>query len=159
MFCVPPTSCRGEPDVRVHGECLCSSQPAAWLIFPAFSRNAPSSWKPEENGATCAHEVRLLTFSKKTYHATDDIWRIQPDQRNDHTMPSLQELPRNRRIVGLILWPPHDKRRVLQTSIRAVSRAQRRGKKAVRDAILQAYYALRESFLEDLDLDQRRTRC
>ncbi len=74
-------------------------------------------------------------------------------------MPSLQELRRKRRIVGFILWPLHDMRRVLQTSIRAVSRAQRRGKKAGRDAILQAFYALRESFLEELDLDQRRTRC
>jgi hypothetical protein len=59
-------------------------------------------------------------------------------------------------LVGLYPFAPlHDMRRFLQTlnptKVQDVTEEQR---KQVRDAILQAFYALREVFLEELDLEE-----
>ncbi len=59
-------------------------------------------------------------------------------------------------MIGLYPFAPlHDMRRVLQTlnpaKVGSVAEDQR---KQVRDAILQAFYALREVFLEELDLEE-----
>jgi len=76
------------------------------------------------------------------------------------TIDNMRTVYRNvgetRDLVGLYPFAPlHDMRRVLQTlnpaKAQAVSEAQR---KQVRDAILQAFYALREVFLEELDLEE-----
>ncbi len=62
-------------------------------------------------------------------------------------------------LVGLYPYAPlHDMRRALQTLDGSI-RARRRSPDAemrnlVRDAILQSFYALRETFLEELDLEQ-----
>jgi hypothetical protein len=59
-------------------------------------------------------------------------------------------------LIGLYPYAPlHDMRRALQ-SIDPSKRTDvsRQERKLVRDAILQAFYALRETFLEELDLDE-----
>ncbi|MDX2257471.1 MAG: hypothetical protein NW205_01000 [Hyphomicrobiaceae bacterium] len=62
-------------------------------------------------------------------------------------------------LVGLYPYAPlHDMRRALQ-SIDPRKRAEPAGdgeRKLVRDAILQSFYALRETFLEELDLEEPR---
>jgi hypothetical protein len=76
------------------------------------------------------------------------------------TIDNMRTVYRNvgetRELVGLYPFAPlHDMRRVLQTlnpaKAKTVSEDQR---KQVRDAILQAFYALREVFLEELDLEE-----
>ncbi len=59
-------------------------------------------------------------------------------------------------LVGLYPYAPlHDMRRVFQTLNPAkASNVSEEQRKQVRDAILQAFYALREVFLEELDLEE-----
>lgn len=58
-------------------------------------------------------------------------------------------------LVGLYPYAPlHDMRRALQSiDPRKRSNVTREERKLVRDAILQSFYALRENFLEELDLE------
>jgi hypothetical protein len=58
--------------------------------------------------------------------------------------------------IGLYPYAPlHDIRRALQTlDPRKLPNASADDRKLVRDAMLQAFYALRETFLEELDLDE-----
>jgi hypothetical protein len=76
------------------------------------------------------------------------------------TIDNMRTVYRNvgetRELVGLYPFAPlHDMRRVLQTlnpgKSPSVTEEER---KQVRDAILQAFYALREVFLEELDLEE-----
>jgi hypothetical protein len=59
-------------------------------------------------------------------------------------------------LVGLYPYAPlHDMRRALQTlDPRVASDITKEKKALVRDAILQSFYALRETFLEELDLEE-----
>jgi hypothetical protein len=59
-------------------------------------------------------------------------------------------------LIGLYPFAPlHDMRRALQSvDPRKRSHISPEERKLVRDAILQAFYALRETFLEELDLDE-----
>ncbi|MGE3711614.1 MAG: hypothetical protein AB7G35_18325 [Hyphomicrobiaceae bacterium] len=60
------------------------------------------------------------------------------------------------RLVGLYPYAPlHDMRRALQTlDPRKHPQLTPENRKLVRDAILQSFYALRENFLEELDLEE-----
>jgi hypothetical protein len=59
-------------------------------------------------------------------------------------------------LIGLYPYAPlHDMRRALQTlDPRKASATDAETRNLVRDAILQSFYALRETFLEELDLEQ-----
>jgi hypothetical protein len=59
-------------------------------------------------------------------------------------------------LIGLYPFAPlHDMRRALQTlDPRKSPNADREARNLVRDAILQSFYALRETFLEELDLEE-----
>jgi len=59
-------------------------------------------------------------------------------------------------LIGLYPYAPlHDMRRALQTlDPRKTPSADTEARNLVRDAILQSFYALRETFLEELDLEQ-----
>ena len=59
-------------------------------------------------------------------------------------------------LIGLYPYAPlHDMRRALQTlDPRKLPDADADARNLVRDAILQSFYALRETFLEELDLEQ-----
>ncbi len=100
----------------------------------------------------------LLTYCEKPYQATDDY--LSAFSRISETIDTMRIVYRNAGetggLVGLYPYAPlHDMRRVLQTlDPRAAAQITDEQKKLVRDAILQAFYALRETFLEELDLEQ-----
>lgn len=100
----------------------------------------------------------LLSTCEKPYLATDDY--LAAYYKVSETIDTMRIVYRNAGetdgLVGLYPYAPlHDMRRVLQTlDPRVVTEATPEQKALVRDAILQAFYALRETFLEELDLEQ-----
>lgn len=100
----------------------------------------------------------LLTYCEKPYHATDDY--LAAFSRISETIDTMRIVYKNAGetdgLIGLYPFAPlHDMRRVLQTlDPRLAEPPTDEHKKRVRDAILQAFYALRENFLEELDLEQ-----
>jgi hypothetical protein len=100
----------------------------------------------------------LLVYCEKPYHATDDY--LAAFSRISETIDTMRIVYRNAGetdgLVGLYPFAPlHDMRRAIQTlDPRKPQQATEDQKKLVRDAILQAFYALRETFLEELDLEQ-----
>lgn len=102
----------------------------------------------------------LLNYCEKPYHSTDDY--LAAFNRISETIDTMRIVYKNAGetdgLVGLYPYSPlHDMRRVLQLvdprKSAPVSEDQR---KLARDAILQAFYALRETFLEELDLEEPR---
>ena len=100
----------------------------------------------------------LLTFCDKPYHGTDDY--LAAFSRISETIDTMRIVYRNagetEGLVGLYPYAPlHDMRRILQTlDPRLGVEATAQQKNLARDAILQAFYALRETFLEELDLEE-----
>lgn len=100
----------------------------------------------------------LLSTCEKPYLATDDY--LAAYYKVSETIDTMRIVYRNAGetdgLVGLYPYAPlHDMRRALQTLDPRVATEIPNEKKAlVRDAILQAFDALRESFLEELDLEE-----
>ncbi|CCB67851.1 MULTISPECIES: hypothetical protein [unclassified Hyphomicrobium] len=100
----------------------------------------------------------LLSTCEKPYLATDDY--LAAYYKVSETIDTMRIVYRNagetEGLVGLYPFAPlHDMRRALQTLDPRVANDITKEKKAlVRDAILQAFYALRETFLEELDLEE-----
>ncbi len=100
----------------------------------------------------------LLTYCEKPYLGTDDY--LTAFSRISETIDTMRIVYRNagetEGLVGLYPYAPlHDMRRALQTlDPREAAEIPLEQKKLVRDAILQAFYALRETFLEELDLEE-----
>jgi hypothetical protein len=103
-------------------------------------------------------KTALYTFCEKPYASTDDY--LSAFCRISETIDNMRIVYCNagetQTSIGLYPYAPlHDMRRVLQ-SIDPRKRAEipAEEKAIVRDAILQSFYALRENFLEELDLEQ-----
>lgn len=100
----------------------------------------------------------LLSTCEKPYLATDDY--LAAYYKISETIDTMRIVYRNAGesdgLVGLYPYAPlHDMRRALQTLDPRVETEITNEKKAlVRDAILQSFYALRETFLEELDLEE-----
>ncbi|HML31024.1 MAG TPA: hypothetical protein PKE16_19700 [Hyphomicrobium sp.] len=100
----------------------------------------------------------LLSTCEKPYLATDDY--LAAYYKVSETIDTMRIVYRNAGetdgLVGLYPYAPlHDMRRALQTlDPRVASDITKERKALVRDAILQAFYALRETFLEELDLEE-----
>ena len=100
----------------------------------------------------------LLNTCEKPYLATDDY--LAAFNRLSETIDTMRIVYRNAGetdgLVGLYPYAPlHDMRRALQTlDPRLGSEVRPEQKRLVRDAILQSFYALRETFLEELDLEE-----
>lgn len=100
----------------------------------------------------------LLSTCEKPYLATDDY--LAAYYKVSETIDTMRIVYRNAGetdgLVGLYPFAPlHDMRRALQTlDPRVASDITKEKKALVRDAILQAFYALRETFLEELDLEE-----
>jgi hypothetical protein len=100
----------------------------------------------------------LLNFCEKPYHSTDDY--LAAFSRISETIDTMRIVYRNAGetdgLIGLYPFAPlHDMRRALQIlDPRAAVTATEDQKKLVRDAILQSFYALRETFLSELDLEE-----
>jgi len=100
----------------------------------------------------------LLSTCEKPYLATDDY--LAAYYKISETIDTMRIVYRNAGetdgLVGLYPYAPlHDMRRALQTlDPRIATDVPAETKALVRDAILQSFYALRETFLEELDLEE-----
>lgn len=100
----------------------------------------------------------LYAFCEKAYPTADDY--IAAFCRISETLDNMRIVYRNagesRSLVGLYPYAPlHDMRRALQTlDPRKNQNIPPEHRKLARDAILQSFYALRENFLEELDLEE-----
>lgn len=98
----------------------------------------------------------LFTFCEKQYPTADDY--VATFCRLSETLDNMRIIYRNvgenDRLIGLYPFAPlHDMRRALMTiDPRKSNNVPPEHRKLVRDAILQSFYALRETFLEELDL-------
>jgi hypothetical protein len=99
----------------------------------------------------------LYSFCEKQDAAADDY--LAAFCRISETLDNMRVVYSNvgetETLIGLYPFAPlHDMRRALQSlDPRKRSDISPEERKLVRDAILQAFYALRENFLEELDLD------
>lgn len=100
----------------------------------------------------------LLGYCEKPYLSTDDY--IAAYNRVGETIDTMRIVYRNagetEGLIGLYPFAPlHDMRRTLQTldprTTPEITPDQRR---LAKDAILQCFFALRETFLEELDLEE-----
>ena len=100
----------------------------------------------------------LLTYCEKPYLGTDDY--LAAFSRISETIDTMRIVYRNAGetdgLIGLYPYAPlHDMRRALQTlDPRIAPDPALEQKKLVKDAVLQAFYGLREVFLEELDLEE-----
>ncbi len=102
-------------------------------------------------------KTALFSFCEKQYASTDDY--LAAFCRISETIDNMRIVYRNvgetDDLVGLYPYAPlHDMRRALQSiDPRKRTEIPAEEKKLAREAILQAFYALRENFLEELDLE------
>ncbi|MGQ0455964.1 MAG: hypothetical protein ACT4OU_02755 [Hyphomicrobium sp.] len=100
----------------------------------------------------------LLNFCEKPYLSTDEY--LTAFSRISETIDTMRIVYRNAGetdgLIGLYPFAPlHDMRRALQTlDPRQQPEPSAEQRKLVRDSILQSFYALRETFLEELDLEE-----
>lgn len=100
----------------------------------------------------------LHGFCEKPYPSTDDYLAVF--SRISETIDNMRIVYRNvgetDTLIGLYPYAPlHDMRRALQSiDPRKRTTIPPEERKLVRDAILQSFYALREVFLEELDLEE-----
>lgn len=100
----------------------------------------------------------LYTFCEKPFASTDDY--LAAFSAISSTLDNMRIVYRNvgetSDLIGLYPYAPlHDMRRVLQTlDPRKRQDISPEERKLARDAILQSFYALRETFLEELDLEE-----
>ena len=100
----------------------------------------------------------LYAYCEKPFPSSDDY--LAAFCRISETIDNMRIVYRNvgetDALVGLYPYAPlHDMRRALQAiDPRKRASIEPEERKLVRDAILQSFYALRENFLEELDLDQ-----
>jgi hypothetical protein len=99
----------------------------------------------------------LLSTCEKPYLATDDY--LAAFYKVSETIDTMRIVYRNAGetddLVGLCPFAPlHEMRRALQTLDPSGAEVSAEQKNLVRAAILQSFYALRETFLEELDLEE-----
>ena len=103
-----------------------------------------------------ATKSALYTFCEKQYPSADDYLAAfcRISETLDNMRIVYQNVGETDDLVGLYPFAPlHDMRRALQTlDPRKNGNLTPEQRKLVRDAILQSFYALRERFLEELDL-------
>jgi hypothetical protein len=103
-------------------------------------------------------KAALYTFCEKPFPSTEDY--LSAFSAISGTIDNMRIVYRNvgetDSLIGLYPYAPlHDMRRALQTlDPRKRQDITPEERKLVRDAILQAFYALRETFLEELDLEE-----
>lgn len=112
----------------------------------------------EEWRSIVAAKAALYAYFDKPFPATDDY--IAAFTRISMTIDTMRIVYRNvgetKELVGLYPYAPlHDMRRVLQSmDPRVRPDATPADRKLAQDAIQQCFFALRENFLEELDLEE-----
>lgn len=102
----------------------------------------------------------LHAYCEKPYPSTDDY--LTAYGRISETIDNMRIVYRNAgetdSVVGLYPYAPlHDMRRALQSiDPRKRPNVGAQERRIVQDAVLQSFYALRENFLEELDLEEPR---
>ena len=102
----------------------------------------------------------LYTYCEKPYPSTDDY--LAAYCRISETIDNMRIVYKNAgetdELIGLYPYAPlHDMRRALQSiDPRVRPNVTTEERRLAQDAILQAFFALRENFLEELDLDEPR---
>lgn len=100
----------------------------------------------------------LYSYFEKPYPTSDD--HIAAFARLSETIDTMRIVYRNagetKSLIGLYPYAPlHDMRRVLQAmDPRVKTNVTPAERKLAQDSILQGFYALRENFLEELDLEE-----
>ena len=131
----------------------------ATLLASAFQRRTKftTSLEQEWRGIVGTKNA-LYAFCEKAYPTADDY--IAAFCRISETLDNMRIVYRNvgetDALIGLYPYAPlHDMRRALQTlDPRRNKNVTPEYRKLVRDAILQSFYAVRENFLEELDLEE-----
>jgi hypothetical protein len=131
----------------------------ATVLASAFQRRSKftASLEQEWRGIVSTKGA-LYEFCEKAYPTAEDY--VATFCRLSETIDTMRIVYRNvgetDGLVGLYPYAPlHDMRRALQTlDPRKNKNVTPEGRKLVRDAILQCFYALRENFLEELDLEE-----
>ena len=119
----------------------------------SFVSSLEAEWR-----AVVTTKNELFTFCEKPYPTPDDY--LAAFCRLSASIDNMRIVYRNvgetDDLIGLYPYAPlHDMRRALMTlDPRKSKDISPEYRKLVRDAILQGFYALRETFLEELDLEQ-----
>lgn len=131
---------------------------AAYLANVFQKRNKFVENLEEEWRGIVRTKSALYTYCEKPYPSTDDFLAAfcRISETIDNMRIVYENVGETESLIGLYPYAPlHDMRRALQwidprkrTDIAAEDR------KLARDCILQSFYALRENFLEELDLEQ-----
>lgn len=120
-----------------------------------FVENLEREWR-----GIVATKAVLVTYCDRPYPSTDDY--LTAFARISETIDGMRIVYRNAGetsgLVGLYPYSPlHDMRRALQwLDPRKKPNTTAAERKLAQDAILQSFYALRENFLEELDLEEPR---
>ena len=131
----------------------------ATVLASAFQRRTKftTSLEQEWRGIVGTKNA-LYAFCEKAYPTADDY--IAAFCRISETIDNMRivycNVGETGGLIGLYPYAPlHDMRRALQTlDPRKNKNVTPEYRKLVRDAILQSFYALRENFLEELDLEE-----
>jgi hypothetical protein len=99
----------------------------------------------------------LLTFMHKPNPTHEEY--VEAQTQLSETIDNMRIVYRNvgetRELIGLYPFAPlHDMRRVLQSLDPRKGPSTTEQRKLARDAMLESFYALRDRFLEELDLEQ-----
>ena len=103
-------------------------------------------------------KAALWIYFEKPYPTSDDF--IAAFARLSETIDTMRIVYRNvgetKHLIGLYPYAPlHDMRRVLQSmDPRVKTSVTPTERKIAQDSVLQSFYALRENFLEELDLEE-----
>ncbi len=130
---------------------------AAYLANVFQKRNKFVGSLEEEWRGIVRTKSALFAYCEKTFPTADDY--IAAFCRISETLDNMRIVYRNvgetTALVGLYPYAPlHDMRRALQTLDPTKNQnLPPEARKLARDAILQSFYALRENFLEELDLE------
>ena len=130
---------------------------AAYLANIFQKRNKFVESLEEEWRGMVRTKSALYAYCEKTFPTEEDY--ISAFCRISETIDNMRIVYRNigetKALVGLYPYAPlHDMRRALQTIDPSKNpNVAPEARKLARDAILQSFYALRENFLEELDLE------
>jgi hypothetical protein len=118
----------------------------------AFLDSLKAEWRD-----IIASKTALLTFMHKAAPTHDEY--LSAYTRLSETIDNMRIVYRNvgetDDLIGLYPYAPlHDMRRVLQTLDPRDAGADEMDRKLARDTMLRSFYALREYFLEELDLEE-----
>lgn len=131
---------------------------ATYLASALQKRSKFTASLEQEWRALVATKNALYAFCEMAYPTADDY--VATFCRMSETLDNMRIIYRNvgetDELIGIYPYVPlHDMRRALQTlDPRKNKNVTPEYRKLVRDAILHSFYALRENFLEELDLEE-----